>query len=145
MKTFLLDVNIWIASAFDWHIHHEVTQRWFGEHSADHFAFCRTTQQGFLRLATNPKVFEPAGDDPLTLPEAWHAYDTIVQHPRILFRNEPPGLESQWRDFTQDGSLSRKLWTDAYLAAFACCADLHLVSFDGGFARFDELESTHLG
>lgn len=35
---------------------------------------------------------------------------------------------------------SPKLWMDAWLAAFAICAGLQLVTFDRGFAQFAGLE-----
>ena len=34
---------------------------------------------------------------------------------------------------------ARDFWTDAYLAAFAKCAGLRLVSFDAGFSRYPGL------
>jgi predicted nucleic acid-binding protein len=37
------------------------------------------------------------------------------------------------------------LWQDAYLAAFARAAKLHLVTFDGGFRQYEGLRLTLLG
>ena len=37
--------------------------------------------------------------------------------------------------------LDANLWTDAYLAAFAKCAELRLVTFDKGFTRFPGLDA----
>ncbi len=36
--------------------------------------------------------------------------------------------------------LDANVWTDAYLAAFAKCAGLRLVTFDHGFSRFKALD-----
>jgi predicted nucleic acid-binding protein len=53
---FLPDVNVWLALAFDFHLHHAAAKIWFDE-SSDACCFCRWSQHGFLRLATNPVVF----------------------------------------------------------------------------------------
>jgi predicted nucleic acid-binding protein len=55
---FLPDINVWLALAFESHVHHEVAKGWLEGLSSEGCAFCRTTQQGFLRLATNPKAFD---------------------------------------------------------------------------------------
>ena len=91
-RTLLLpDVNVWIAMTFDSHPHHPAAKLWFDAVSDDMF-FCRMTQQGFLRLSTNPSV---AGVDALTITEAWQKYDEYLTDPRIAFATEPAGLESQ--------------------------------------------------
>jgi hypothetical protein len=54
---YLADVNLWLALAFESHVHHASAAAWFrGLASTDSCAFCRMTQQGFLRLSTNPKA-----------------------------------------------------------------------------------------
>lgn len=91
------------------------------------------TQQGFLRLASNPKVFL---SDALTLPLAWQAYDTLLSDARSYFENEPDGVVDEWRKFTGDEKFSAKIWNDAFLAAFAKLCGLRLVTFDQGFRRY---------
>src|SRR5262249_55061312 len=88
--------------------------------------FCRMTQQGFLRLATNPAVF---GKHAVTMAQAWPM-------PASLLPASPQGVENHWRGFTQHRSFSPKLWNDAYLAAFALAAQLEAVSFDTVFTQF---------
>lgn len=84
----LPDVNLWLALAFEAHVHHTAAKAWFDPLSeADRCAFCRMTQQGFLRLVTNPKAF---GDEAVTLPEAWRLYDAFLADPRISFAEEQP-------------------------------------------------------
>jgi uncharacterized protein len=141
MKTFLLDVNVWVAATFESHLHHSPAMQWLAEHPTDQFAFCRTTQQGFLRIATNPRAIQ---EKSLTLPQAWEAYDTMLRHPRIIFLDEPLELERHWRLYTENESFSPKIWMDAYPAGFARAADLHLLTFDSGFGRYDGLVYTHL-
>ncbi len=69
----LPDVNVWLALTFDSHVHHPDAKAWFDGLPAGAVCFfCRLTQQGLLRLATNPSVF---GQHAVTLPEAWQKYD----------------------------------------------------------------------
>lgn len=133
MKICLPDINIWVALSFEAHLHHEVALNWFSESAARQIGFCRTTQQGFLRLTTNSKA---VGSDAFTLPEAWGAYDLITSDSRIIWIDEPRGMETTWRSLTGNATDSPKIWTDAYLAAFARAADLELVTLDRGFDRF---------
>jgi toxin-antitoxin system PIN domain toxin len=50
----LLDVNILVALFDSDHIHHELAHDWFADHSADGWATCAVTENGFVRLLTNP-------------------------------------------------------------------------------------------
>src|SRR5207237_9301716 len=98
-KTFLPDINVWLALTFDSHVHHPAAKTWFDALGNDaNCFFCRLTQQGFLRLATNPSVF---GKHAVTLPEAWQKHDFFLSDLRVPFATEPAGLESPRRGFTQ--------------------------------------------
>ena len=138
---FLLDVNVWIALAFATHVHHTAAKVWFESAPNGLFFFCRITQQGFLRLATDPRVLRC---DAVTLQEAWQLYDAILRDRRTSFSNEPPGLEPIWRGYTQTASFTPKVWNDAYLAAFARAADYEVITFDKGFARYKNVKCTIL-
>ena len=141
-KTLLLpDVNVWLAMTFDSHIHHPSAKTWFDGLTNELLFFCRMTQQGFLRLATNLKV---VGTHALTLTEAWQKYDIYLNDPRIGPVGEPPNIESQWRGFTQGSTFSPKVWNDAYLAAFSVAGTYELVTFDTGFGRYSGLTHTLL-
>jgi predicted nucleic acid-binding protein len=72
-------------------------------------------------------------DDVLTQAEAWHAYDRWSEDPRIVFLDEPLGLERAFRELSQQGRSSPKQWADAYLAAFALVSGTRLVTFDRAF------------
>ena len=138
---FLLDVNVWIALAFATHVHHAAAKGWFESVPSALFFFCRTTQQGFLRLATDPRVLH---SNAVTLPEAWKLYDAILRDRRVLFSGEPLGLEAIWRGYTQAEAFTPKVWNDAFLAAFARAADYEVVTFDKGFTRYNGVKCTTL-
>ena len=138
----LPDVNVWLALTFDSHVHHPDAKTWFDALPNDAVCcFCRLTQQGFLRLATNPSVF---GKDVLTLPDAWQKYDLFLNDPRISFAEEPAQIETHWRNFTQSRSFSPQVWNDAYLAAFALAGGFELVTFDKAFAQYQNVTSVIL-
>ena len=129
----LPDINVWLALTFDSHVHHPAAKAWFDALSGETCYFCRMTQQGFLRLATNKAVFGP---DTLTLPDAWQKYDILQSDVRVGFAEEPAGLEASWRSFTQLRSFSPHVWNDAYLAAFAKDGSLAIVTFDKAFSQY---------
>lgn len=104
-------------------------------------SFCRLTQMGFLRLATNRKAFP---NDALPMNEAWRIYELMLSDQRVVFTDEPAGIEFAWRALTQDQTFSTHVWNDAYLAAFARTAELEVVTFDKGFAKFKDLRFTLL-
>ena len=112
---------------------HPSAKTWFDGLTNELLFFCRMTQQGFLRLATNPKV---VGTHALTLTEAWQKYDTYLNDPRISLISEPANIESHWRGFTQGGTFSPNVWNDAYLAALSVTGNFELVTFDKGFAHY---------
>jgi uncharacterized protein len=138
---FLPDVNLWLALAFESHTHHPSAKAWFDGLVDDTCMFCRMTQQGFLRLATNPRAF---GQEAITLAEAWQTYDAFIADPRVFLAAEPPGIEPFWRDYTDRRTFSPKVWNDGYLAAFARAADFRVVTFDQGFAQYADLACTIL-
>jgi hypothetical protein len=136
----LPDVNVWLALAFDFHYHHASAKNWY-ERSSETCCFCRWTQQGFLRLATNPTVFK---DEAVSLEQAWHLYDAVLRDSRNAFTDEPRGVDVYWREYTQRRSFSPQVWSDAYLAAFARAASFELVTFNKGLAQFKNLHCTIL-
>ncbi len=133
----LPDINVWLALTFSAHPHHGTAAAWFQElEPGSTCAFCRMTQQGFLRLSSNPRAF---ASDSLSLPEAWNAFDTLISDARVTYEDEPPAVEAEWRRLTGEESFSPKIWNDAFLAAFARTAALELVTFDRGFRRYQDL------
>ena len=138
----LPDINVWLALIFDSHVHHPAAKTWFDGLPNDALChFCRLSQQGFLRLTTNPSVF---GKFAVTLPEAWQKYDVLLSDPRVAFADEPVDLENHWRTFTQHQSFSTKVWNDAYLAAFARAGSLEMVTFDQAFTQYANVKCTIL-
>lgn len=143
----LPDSNIWLALALSGHVHHRAARDWLD--SIDEPAtvlFCRATQQSLLRLLTHAAVLAPYGNPPLSNGEAWEAYEFLTADDRIVFHGrEPAGLESRWRQLAVRPTASPKLWTDAYLAAYALAGRCRLVTTDTAFRQFDDLDLLVVG
>ena len=137
----LPDINVWLALAFEVHFHHGAAKAWFEGTEPDSCAFCRLTQQGFLRLATNPAVFK---DEAVTMDVAWSCYDKLLEDERVYFMREPEGLEKAWRVCTRNRGYSHRVWNDAYLVAFARTANLKIATFDQGFREYNTIRVTIL-
>ena len=131
------DINVWLALAFESHSNHQTALKWFESIEQETIVFCRQTQQGFLRLATNSKAF---GEEAVTMKNAWKLYDAIRADSRIKLLSEPNDIESIWKRYTSRNSRSPKLWNDSWLAAFAYAESLELVTFDKGFKQFEGLK-----
>jgi uncharacterized protein len=122
----LVDVGVWLAGVWGRHVHQPLAAEWFGRETDD-IAFCRVTQMGLLRLLSNPAVM---GGDAIDRSQAWRAYDQLWADERVLWADEPAGLDAVWRAISARDDKSHRLWTDDYLAAFAQASDATLITLD---------------
>ncbi len=132
----LPDINVWLALSFESHVCHKSAKAWIDSVGNDEIAFCRQTQQGYLRLASNPKAL---GKDAVTMEKAWNLYERILSDPRITLLPEPVDIESKWKRLTARRSRSPKLWNDAWIGAFAIVEQARLITFDKAFRQFEGL------
>jgi uncharacterized protein len=136
----LPDLNVWLALAIAEHPHHESTQVYWHKLAAERIWFCRVTMLGLVRLLAQPKVMGRAA---LRLEQAFDAYRRFSELPEVGMQPEPVDCEAQLRRLLKPDTPAR-LWTDAYLAAFAASAGLRLVTFDRDFARFGDVARLQL-
>ncbi len=54
MSIFLLDVNVLLALFDSTHVHFDAAHHWFVSSGEKGWATCPTTENGFLRIASNP-------------------------------------------------------------------------------------------
>jgi len=142
----LCDVNVWLALSLSGHRHHKTAVAWFNSLSQPKsVAFCRATQQGFLRLLTCAAIWEPIGRAPMNNRTALGIYDQPLEDDHIHFIGESIGTESSWRHFAALDTASQKVWMDAYLAAIAKAQSLTLITLDNGFRKFEGLYWRQLG
>jgi uncharacterized protein len=137
----LADSNVWLALALSKHKFHGAARLWFADRTpTDAALFCRATQHSFLRLLTTRAVLIPYETSPLSNKAAWSTYERFVANERVVFANEPRGLEIHWKKLAAGNHASPKLWMDAYLAAFASAGNYQLVTTDKGFKQFKGLD-----
>src|SRR5438132_10176567 len=110
------DVSVWVPLAADHHPHHDRAQRYWNEEAASQIDFCGITALGFVRISTNSAAM---GGRPLTIANAWGEYQRIRTLPEITFAQDAPSCDSALEQWIQQGLVTQRLWTDAYLAAFA--------------------------
>jgi toxin-antitoxin system PIN domain toxin len=138
----LSDVNVLLALCYDRHIHHATALSWLDAQGARAVVLCRSTQLSLLRLLCHAAVM---GEDVCTMTQAWEVYDAVLGDDRFFFQSEPDNIEVALRRYTRASTASPMLWQDAYLAAFALTAGMHLVTFDHGFREFPGLSVVLLG
>src|SRR6185503_4408155 len=51
----LLDINVLVALFDPDHIHHDIAHDWFSEHHHEGWASCPLTQNGLIRVLSNPR------------------------------------------------------------------------------------------
>ncbi len=124
----LLDVNVLLALLDATHIHHERASDWLATHWAKGWASCPLTQNGCLRILSQPSY--PNAQTPKAARES--LLEATSQSKHRFFADDFSILDEgvlQWTHLTG----SRQL-TDAYLLALAVRHDLRFVSFDRGVA-----------
>ena len=101
------------------------------------FAISDVVLSGFLRIVTNPRIFDP----PTPMDAALAFCQRLVEWPRAVMI-APTGRH--WSVFTSlCGPIRGPLVADAYLAALAIDHGCELVTTDGDFARFRGLRWHH--
>lgn len=121
----LLDVNVLVALFRASHVHHEVAHDWFEEQRPHGWATCPITENGFLRIVSNPAI----------TPEAMRSADALD----LLRRFRASGHHHFWPDdvsycdtavFLPAGGLGHRQVTDVYLLGLATRMNGTLVTFD---------------
>ena len=72
--------------------------------------------------------------------DCWALWRRLVGDERVRFAPRgPDGLDAPFEAFTGGRAFSPRVWSDAYLAAYARAGDYTLVTFDQGFRQFEGL------
>lgn len=86
---------------------------------------------GLFRILTNSSVL---GDETLGQRQCWVIYEKWLASGVASEQPEPVDIGPAFRARTFSGEPAPKTWMDAYLAAFAECSGLTLVTFDCALA-----------
>jgi len=134
----LVDANILLYAEDSLQSRHQQALAWWDAQLSGTgvVCLCWTVLSAFIRIGTNPRVFE----HPLSLEQALTRVQSWLDQPctRIV---RP--TERHWTVFKQvltDGQAVANLVTDAHLAALAIEHGCQLVSTDSDFARFPKLK-----
>lgn len=118
----LLDVNVLVALAWDSHVHHLAARRWFAENAQAGWSTCSTTENGFLRVSSNPRAL-PAAIDLADARAVLVALRSAGGHGFLVDGVSP-------LDPDVAPVRGHRQITDAHLLAVARRADQRLVTFD---------------
>lgn len=135
----LPDVNVLIYAHRADSPEHDRYAAWLRELTAskEPFALSDIVLSGFLRIVTNPRIFDP----PTPMPAALSFCQRLVDWPRASL--VLPG-HRHWSVFASLCSDIRgPLVADAYIAALAIEHGCELITTDSDFARFPGLRWRH--
>jgi toxin-antitoxin system PIN domain toxin len=96
------------------------------------FALSEPALQGFVRIVTNPKIFDP----PSTLSQAFAFIDALRTRPQCVMLRPGPSHWKIYRELCEASSVMGKLTADAAHAALAIETGCEWISSDTDFARF---------
>ena len=119
----LLDVNFLIALFDPDHVHHEAAHAWFGPHRSSGWATCPLTENGVVRILSNP-AYPPTAGRPAEIARRLAAFRESGDH---AFWPDDVSL-CDARRF--DLRVGHRHLTDAYLLGLAVRRDGRLASFD---------------
>jgi len=134
----LVDANILLYAEDSLQSRHQQARAWWDSQLSGTgvVCLCWTVLSAFIRIGTNPRVFE----HPLSLEQALARVQSWLDQPctRVVL-----ATERHWTVFKQvltDGQAVANLVTDAHLAALAIEHGCELASTDSDFARFPKLK-----
>lgn len=130
----LVDANILLYAEDQLSPHHDQARMWWDAtlSGASPVCLCWTVLAAFIRIGTNPRVFE----QPLSLEQATSRVQGWLDQP--CTRMVTP-TERHWEVFQEmlrNGQAVANLVTDAHLAALAVEHGCELISTDADFSRF---------
>ncbi len=133
----LVDTNLLLYAVDETSPHHRVARPWLeGQLSgSETLAFAWAVLLAFLRLATNPRVFEA----PLTLEEALDLVDSWLEQPNATVVHPTDRHSRLVRELLAPLGTAGNLTSDAHLAALSVEHGAELCSGDSDFARFQRV------
>ena len=134
----LVDANILLYAEDELSLQHDSARQWWDLQLSGSapVCLCWTVIGAFIRIASNPRVFENplSGKETIARVQGW--FDQPCT--RLV-----EATERHWQVFQQmlnDGQALGNLVTDAHLAALAIQHGCELMSTDADFARFPRVK-----
>lgn len=133
----LVDANLLLYAEDELSPHHARARTWWDAQlsAGSPVCLCWTVVGAFIRIGTNPRVFE----HPLTLDQAIARVQSWLDQPCTRIVSPTDRHWMVFRQMLRDGQATANLVTDAHLAALAVEHGCELVSTDADFTRFPGL------
>ena len=128
------DVNILIYAHREETPGHKRYAAWLTECAtrAEPFALSELVLHGFVRVATNPRIFDP----PSTVAQAFRFLDALLARPTCSLIRPGPRHWRIFRELCEHSGMHGKLVADAVHAALAIESGCEWVTADTDFSRF---------
>ena len=130
----LIDANLLLYAVDEASPQHGVAKPWLEEQlsGSETLAFAWAVLLAFVRLATNPRVFEA----PLALDDALDLVDSWLEQPNATVLHPTDRHSRLLRELLAPLGTAANLTSDAHLAVLAIEHGAELCSGDADFARF---------
>ena len=137
----LVDANVLLYAVDERSPHHDVAKRWLEEElsGAETLAFAWAVLLAFVRLSTNPRVFQ----HPMSADEALDLVDSWLGQPNVTVVDPTERHRRVLRELLAALGTAGNLVGDAHLAALAIEHGAELCSGDADFGRFPALKWTN--
>ena len=134
----LVDANLLLYAEDELCSRHAKAREWWDEQlsGSSPVCLCWTVLGAFIRISTNPRVFE----HPLSLDQALSRVHSWLSQPCIRIVHPTEGHWTVFRKLLIEGQAVANLVTDAHLAALAIEHGCELISTDSDFSRFPGLK-----
>ena len=127
--TFLLDVNVLIALIDPTHVGHQTAHDWFAREGYGSWATCPMTENGVVRIVSNPKYPNTPGS-PVIVAKSLSGFCKLPGH--LFWPDDISLLSSAYIDPGQ--VMTSAQVTDSYLLALAHAHGGKLATLDGRLA-----------
>jgi len=134
----LVDANILLYAEDSLQSRHQEARAWWDDQLSGSgvVCLCWTVLSAFIRIGTNPRVFET----PLSLEQALGRVQSWMDQPCTRIVRPTERHWTVFQEMLREGQAVANLVTDAHLAALAIENGCELVSTDADFARFSGLK-----
>ncbi len=121
----LLDANVLVALFDPDHVHHEAAHRWFAKSRESGWATCPLTENGVVRILSNP-AYSGTTETPESVLRRLKSFCASGKH---TFWEDAVSIRDE-RVFKRPLPISHRQLTDAYLLGLAKLSAGRLASFD---------------
>ena len=125
MRVALLDVNVLLALFDPDHVHHDAAHEWFADHREDGWATCPLTENGLVRVLSNP-AYAAVHEAPAVIVGRLASFCASGNH--VFWRDEVSLRDP--RVLAPAAGLTHRHVTDVYLLSLAKHRGGRLATFD---------------